>query len=679
MPSPYTMPSQSGMDIQLVISKLIEAERAPLKRLEEDNKRNEIRIQAWEELQTRAKKLSDLSRDIYSYTGPFATKTLISSDESSISGTVSFSAKLNEIQQNVEVLQLATYHKIRSREIQSSEILPSGKFSIRIDGNQIDFDFKGGNVEQLFRLLQNESGKFYDVHKVNISSDSSILILQSKISGAKGKIELSESDQLLKTIEVVGNIGKPYEKSEKVHLVKENFIVSEGSIENIQINRQGWVSQGPMRYRYNFNFNIEEKIKQIAFFYSIKNIQTKVTRNPEREKIIMGPTIKDKIFDIEIYGPHIEQEREIPLQEEEKKESFLKITVHWESYGTSKSKEFFLKNSKQFQIQLQDLNEKEPIQLISMEIEQNFEGELKIENLNVVKVIPENTVYAPLHEIDPPQNAKLKINGIEVQRNTNENITDLIQGVSLNLHKPTQGQVTLKIQSNVGQIKEKIKNWVTAYNELMTFIKDNDKFNREQDFLLKRSSDPRERIEDGFRKLEDESGIFAGEPIARRLVSILSSIVGNSYPVRIPPKYRMLTEIGISTGKIGSDWKDIKKGLLILDEEKLEQSLIQYPDAVKEIFAMDRNEDSLIDDGVAFKMNQELSPYVQVSGGIITSRVNLLKEKIKENKKIILNKELSLMRKEEMLRQKFGRMESSIRNSRETGNILKNRLGIKDE
>ncbi len=679
MPSPYTMPSQSGMDIQLVISKLIEAERAPLKRLEEDNKRNEIRIQAWEELQTRAKKLSDLSRDIYSYTGPFATKTLISSDESSISGTVSFSAKLNEIQQNVEVLQLATYHKIRSREIQSSEILPSGKFSIRIDGNQIDFDFKGGNVEQLFRLLQNESGKFYDVHKVNISSDSSILILQSKISGAKGKIELSESDQLLKTIEVVGNIGKPYEKSEKVHLVKENFIVSEGSIENIQINRQGWVSQGPMRYRYNFNFNIEEKIKQIAFFYSIKNIQTKVTRNPEREKIIMGPTIKDKIFDIEIYGPHIEQEREIPLQEEEKKESFLKITVHWESYGTSKSKEFFLKNSKQFQIQLQDLNEKEPIQLISMEIEQNFEGELKIENLNVVKVIPENTVYAPLHEIDPPQNAKLKINGIEVQRNTNENITDLIQGVSLNLHKPTQGQVTLKIQSNVGQIKEKIKNWVTAYNELMTFIKDNDKFNREQDFLLKRSSDPRERIEDGFRKLEDESGIFAGEPIARRLVSILSSIVGNSYPVRIPPKYRMLTEIGISTGKIGSDWKDIKKGLLILDEEKLEQSLIQYPDAVKEIFAMDRNEDSIIDDGVAFKMNQELFPYFQVSGGIITSRVNLLKEKIKENKKIILNKELSLMRKEEMLRQKFGRMESSIRNSRETGNILKNRLGIKDE
>jgi flagellar capping protein FliD len=55
MPAPIVMPSQSGIDVPSVINKLIELERSPLKRLEEDNKRNEIRIKAWEELRTRAK------------------------------------------------------------------------------------------------------------------------------------------------------------------------------------------------------------------------------------------------------------------------------------------------------------------------------------------------------------------------------------------------------------------------------------------------------------------------------------------------------------------------------------------------------------------------------------------------------------------------------------------------
>jgi Flagellar capping protein len=127
MPAPIVMPSQSGIDVPSVINKLIELERSPLKRLEEDNKRNEIRIKAWEELRTRAKKLSDVSRDIYSFTGPFTQRKILSSDEGAITGTVS--PNVDQINQKIQVLQLAKYHKIHSRKIHKDENYPKQRLA----------------------------------------------------------------------------------------------------------------------------------------------------------------------------------------------------------------------------------------------------------------------------------------------------------------------------------------------------------------------------------------------------------------------------------------------------------------------------------------------------------------------------------------------------------------------
>lgn len=673
MPAPIIMQGQSGIDIPNVISKLIEAERTPLKRLEEDNKRNEIRIQAWEELRTKAKKLSDVSRDIYSFTGPFANRKLFSSDDA-ITGTVS--PNIEELNQKIQVLQLAKNHKIHTREIQKDEIFPPAKFSIIIDKQLVEFDFKGGDITSFEKLLREKSGNIFDVSSVNIRPNVIILSIASKISGSKGRLQFKDPDNLLKSLELIGEKGEKQEKEEILEYNISDFNDSNNVV--LEKNTFSFAKLDKLEY----NVPINDNIQQIDFQFQY-DIQEKKEVKKEKERLYIGPEIKNKIGDIELLGPQIERERitENNIETTNYNEQIGKLILHYQSSGTNKTYEIPLQqNKKSYSVSFRELEGSEAINKIQrIEFIKNFDGIFKTKEIKIKKIVEGETLFGPMHEIDPPQDAKLLVNGVEVSRSSNNDLTDIIPGVSLNLHKTTSHEIELKVQYDFSKIKEKIKDWVNAYNDLMLFVKQNDKFNRDQDFELNRSSNPNERIEDGFRKLEDSSGIFAGDPVARRIVSLLTNITGNAYPTKLKPSFRTLAQIGISTGKPGSTWQDIKQGLLSIDETVLDDALMQYPDSVKELFALDKNEDAIIDDGIGFKMNQELDPYVKFAGGIITSRIDLLKEQIKQNKKIIYNKELSLGRKEEMLRKKFGNMETNIQNTRNMGKFLQNKLGIKEE
>ncbi|MBW7859014.1 MAG: hypothetical protein H3C43_12145, partial [Leptonema sp. (in: Bacteria)] len=105
MPAPMIgIPGGSGMQTQAIIQQLIEIDRQPLKRLEEDNKRNQVRIQAWEELRNRTRNFANLSRDLYSFSGPFTIRTIVSSDPGAITGSTS--PNVEQVSQNIKVLQL---------------------------------------------------------------------------------------------------------------------------------------------------------------------------------------------------------------------------------------------------------------------------------------------------------------------------------------------------------------------------------------------------------------------------------------------------------------------------------------------------------------------------------------------------------------------------------------------
>ncbi|MCS7206012.1 MAG: flagellar filament capping protein FliD [Leptospiraceae bacterium] len=668
MPAPFATPSASGIDVPKVIKQLIEIEREPLRRLEEDNRRNEIRIQAWEELRTKTKKLVDTSREIYSFAGPFAIRKIVSDDEGSITGIASPNAE--EGSQRIHVHQLAKAHKIRSKEISKSEVLPKGKFQILIDGKETEIQFAGGSIEDLEKAIRQQSGKnvSFELSKVQTSDQKVVLVLTSKVMGSKGKIQFKDPDGILKQIEWIGPKGKKEEIQEILTLQKENL---SPQTEEIQIK------DNTVFFENTNHFSLDVALKNVLEVSFSFEATIEEPKEEVRPTIHVDPVIKKEIEGIEITLPQIERVRITEPMQPQTYQEIGSVKIFYVSQGMMKEQKIPLqKNQKEYTLKLSDQDE--GVEITKIEISKNYKGKGQIGKFQYKTQKEKEIVFEPLHVIEPPQDAVLQVNGVELRRTQNENLVDILPGVSLNLHKTTTREVEIRVEHDVSKIKEKIKEWVNAYNELITFIRDNDQFQKQEDFQIQRSANPNEKIEDGLRKLEDASGIFAGDATVRRLVSLLGSIVSSAYPSRTNPAFRTLPQIGISTGKPGSSWQDVKRGLLVIDEETLDTALKNHPDSVKELFSSDRNEDAIVDNGVAYKTYEELSPYVKMAGGIITSRIELLKEQIKTNEKIIYNKELSIMRKEDMLKSKFGNMEGTIQNMKNTQKFLENRLKTQD-
>jgi len=84
------------------------------------------------------------------------------------------------------------------------------------------------------------------------------------------------------------------------------------------------------------------------------------------------------------------------------------------------------------------------------------------------------------------QNAVLVVDGVTINKSKNT-ITDLFNGVTLELHSTSTSDVTLKIESDTDGLKGKIKSFVTAYNDLYSFLKSsrsNSDYSTERSTLL---------------------------------------------------------------------------------------------------------------------------------------------------------------------------------------------------
>lgn len=672
MPAPMIgIPGGSGMQTQAIIQQLIEIERAPLKRLEEDNKRNQVRIQAWEELRNRTRNFANLSRDLYSFSGPFTIRTIVSSDPGAITGSTS--PNVEQVSQNIKVLQLATYHQIASRQVEDSEDLPAGSFTINTGNKDVEINFQGGKISALERILRQHAGSDYEVSTVKVTSTKTLLTLRSKVIGAKGAFQLTDPDGLLRKIELVGNTSKEKLATESLEFIDNQTPIQVKTENDTELTEEKLipkVDQSIQVTKLSFSSRFEVKSD------NQKNQETNDNPQDSIETVTAGPNVKQEIGGVELNAPEIERQRPKPKDKENSVGDLqTKVTVVYERMGAKKEKSIEIKSNGDHYIDLA-ADGGGPVKLIELRYQPQKEYQGNLADFKIDTISEEKGIFGVAHETTKAEDAHLEVNGVEVTRPQNEGITDLIQGASLSLHRPTDQPVRLEVQHQSDEIKKKIKEWVEAHNSLVSFIRENDKAGSRDDFQMNRSHDPNAPIDEGVRRLEDASGIFAGDALTRRLLNQIQIIVAQNYPTEQNPAYRVMADIGISTGAVGSDWKDIQKGLLVIDDALLTETLSKNPDSVRELFASDVNEDGITDNGVAYAAYRDTAPYITNSGGIIASRIDLLQESIKSNKKQIFNKELSLKDKEQSLREKFGRMEAQMRNSRSTSEYLKNRLSL---
>ena len=123
----------------------------------------------------------------------------------------------------------------------------------------------------------------------------------------------------------------------------------------------------------------------------------------------------------------------------------------------------------------------------------------------------------------------------------------------------------------------------------------------------------------------------------------------------------MLNQIGISTNATNySGYNPGKmRGYLEIDEKKLDENLKNNLDDIKKIFGYDSDGDLIVDSGIGYLIDKQLTSYVQ-TGGILANKDSVLNRQIDSTQKKITKLESQLDDKEAELRSKYGQMEGTL-------------------
>jgi len=163
--------------------------------------------------------------------------------------------------------------------------------------------------------------------------------------------------------------------------------------------------------------------------------------------------------------------------------------------------------------------------------------------------------------MESAQNAQLKIDGIDVESDTNQ-LTDAVDGVTFNIYSTTVSAAKIELARESEKIKSSLENIVTAYNELAESVK---------------------VLQDPKSKVETYGGVLAGDTLTRRLFSqVRAFFIDDAQPAET--NIKAARDVGLSLDRYGK---------LSLDSDKLNESLALHFDEVVKVFTANKNDKSL--------------------------------------------------------------------------------------
>ncbi len=665
---PVTMSGMaSGLDTDAIIDKLLKIEGKPIEQLEIDKKKNSIRADALKLLDKKLKKLSKAARELYGFRASYDDKVALSSDSSVLSANANKNA-LRGIR-NIEVMQVASAHKISSDPMKEKSELPAGKMTIEVNGESHVVKFRGGSLKSLMETIKEAASESVNASTIRTYDSMSVLTLESKIPGKKGEIKIKGDKNLLK---ITGLVDKER--------------LEDRSVQNLVFDRRYFTSyMGTMKIdKQDGNLVVRKdgksvKIKGLLWQEYALPVQTKVKKDtvfefnfkytaPKKEeerlpfRIEMGPEEKVNVKGIILNGYNISRLR--PLEKKKKKifESLLGVGVVSDEKGKRFEKIYPLEKDARGKQEI-PVGKDFSGRTLSKIIFYCNEGDTDFLSARLLTPVESRKgFFQPKNEIAKAKDAKLKLDGIELTRDRNNGINDVIKGVTLDLKRASKVPVELKVEPDTKKSIEKIKKFVEAYNEYIDYNREITKSERIKRITIS-------------EKTKRKRGIFVGDMMIIRLENSLRRAVGGAYSTRAVDPIKMLPQMGISTGDINADWETIKEGKLNIDELKLEKTIAKNPEGVRMFFGSDTDGDNREDTGLAYTVVASLRPYVSTGRNIISSKIKLENDSIKMADERIGKHRDHLKSYEEKLRRKFGKMEQAISGAKTQQNWMKSYTG----
>lgn len=248
----------------------------------------------------------------------------------------------------------------------------------------------------------------------------------------------------------------------------------------------------------------------------------------------------------------------------------------------------------------------------------------------------------PANELLAAQNAIFTVNNAVVERSANTGITDVIEGVTLNLHET--GQSTVSVGPDTESIKKAIVTFVDDYNEAAE---------KQELYGIVDLTDPALPI----------PGLLQRDMLMREITSTLRSQATQFLHTHTSENaaYSYNGQEGVMNAlhHIGIWTTSETNRLEVVDEDRLDAMLEQHPEEVEQLFRGIQTENGRVN-GIALNMYRTTRNYTSSLEGSIDVRIENIDDGIKrqdERIERILN-EMEI--KENMLWRQFGAMDEAI-------------------
>lgn len=636
------------------IRQIMEAKKAKLDKLEKENDELVDNKKLWNEIKQKTLSLQNVSKNLYGFDAPFDKKISVSSDENAFSASVTKAAEIGEYK--LEILKKASSHKIAGKPLEKNFKIAAGEYFIKVGKDKYKITFSGGTVEKFAREIKEDSGQMLRATVTWNTPSTQVLILEAKNTGAKNHISFED--------EKTRALFKKMDFFNDVNAYQKNFDFTESNVKNA--NTGGGprlINTDTLLVKKNESFKLilPEKIPYRDNL--IMEIDFKINeQDPEKieEKTPTGPNF-GKYGNIDIFDITIEGENPritIPPYEKPPKPKIIEDDHYLEivtDRRTIKLDELDVSgNNKTLKFDLNNIiNSNETVEALIFKNNNTYKT-LEASN---IKIYDDSTLAGVKFkkEISRPDDAILKMDGIEVRRDTNS-IDDLIKGMTLYIFDKTRREESLKIDRNYEEIVGTVTEFLGEYKEYLTLLNEETSTEMNDD---------------------DERGKFSGDYSLLTLVSKLRTIMMNPYPTSYGDELSMLAQIGVSTN-VSRDFDASKlKGILEVDEKTFLDKMEKYPQGVKELFGYDSDEDFIIDTGIAFEVNRLLAAYTMKNQGVFDLRSVNYDRMIEQKGKDIEKYKEKMDKEEQDLKEKFYKMEKAAKeledNTKKFDNLYKNK------
>ncbi len=647
------------------VEKLMQIERIPLTR--EQNQLDEYKSQqtAWREVNTQLTSLRDSTKNLYSYENPFNNKLTTSTDEAAITATANRSADIQSFK--IDVIQPATADRFLSEELASDFKVPAGVYTYKVGEKQLTVNWKGGSLKDFSNAINKRSNGIVKSMLVGASAGKKTLLIESLSTGKENKLvfegaakDLALETGMISTVKsstsTFGNTSADlrqlsYKEAGKAERMPD-ISLTRAQILDGKVNvapRGGYEVSIPQAAANNPNTHISFTVKATSVQDITEEINTSI-----QEPVIPGGGLAE-FGGITIENASSETllpkstTKPVPVDTVTSKNIFYAVF----NDGTERTLSTpDILNEKEQSLDL-DLSDYKGIKSISVR-NANTGYKLEISEFTAYDSAS-NLGYAPNHAITEAGDAIIKYEGITITRPSNE-IDDVVPEITLNVHDKTEKTATIAVKVDTEASKNALIEFVGKYNQAVAKInvlsQNKPEIITELDYLT----------DDEKEKLTSQLGIFSTDFSLTNIKSNMQAILSSNYRFEENSTVTALAQLGIATnasGFSGSYSQSKLRGYLEIDEKKLDDALENHLDDIKNLFGYDTDGDLIIDEGIAFKLDKQITAYTQ-TGGILALKTSTLDSKIKSSQTRITKLEDQMEKKEAELRQKYSSMQGSL-------------------